>query len=280
MSVSPAVPVSAEPAAGLSQVERVVDTFIAPSKTFTDILRSTSWWLPFLLMVLSTTALNVVIDRQVGFDRVYANQVASSAKQSERLDGMEPAQKAQAMAVGTKFTRGFTFGFPVFLLVILLLYALIVWGCFNFGLGAQTTFAQVFAVTWYAALPNLLLPVIAIAAIYLGNGADSYDLRNPVGTNLAYYLSGASPMVRGTLQSLDVLKLWSVGLQIVGMAIVARKTMVQSAIVVGGLWFLARCLLRLVRRSAEALLLMETSKSKDRSRSLRDDKQGGTHGFR
>ena len=70
----------------------------------------------------------------------------------------------------------------------------------------------------------------------------SYDLRNPVGTNLAYYLSGASPVVRGALQSLDVLKLWSVGLQIVGMAIVARKTMVQSAIVVGGLWFLGALL--------------------------------------
>ena len=39
---------------GLSQMERVVDTFVAPKKTFTDILRSTSWWLPFLLMVLVT----------------------------------------------------------------------------------------------------------------------------------------------------------------------------------------------------------------------------------
>ena len=28
------------PAPGLSQVERVVDTFVAPSKTFADILRS------------------------------------------------------------------------------------------------------------------------------------------------------------------------------------------------------------------------------------------------
>jgi hypothetical protein len=28
---------------GLSQVERVVDTFIAPTKTFTDILRNTTW---------------------------------------------------------------------------------------------------------------------------------------------------------------------------------------------------------------------------------------------
>ena len=33
----------------LSQAERVVDTFIAPSKTFTDILRSSSWWLPWLI---------------------------------------------------------------------------------------------------------------------------------------------------------------------------------------------------------------------------------------
>ena len=34
---------------GLSQVERVVDTFVAPSKTFTDILRDQAggcriWW--------------------------------------------------------------------------------------------------------------------------------------------------------------------------------------------------------------------------------------------
>ena len=43
---------SSEP--GLSQIERVVDTFVAPKKTFTDILRSTSWWLPFLLLVLVT----------------------------------------------------------------------------------------------------------------------------------------------------------------------------------------------------------------------------------
>ena len=100
MSTSPAVPLSDRPAPGLGQVERVVDTFIAPSKTFADVLRSSSWWLPFLLMVLSTTALNFVIDRQVGFDRVYANQMASSPRQSEQMDSLEPAQKAQAMARG------------------------------------------------------------------------------------------------------------------------------------------------------------------------------------
>ena len=43
----------------LSQGERVIDTFIAPSKTFTDILRSQSWWLPFLIS--SSSAMGIYL---------------------------------------------------------------------------------------------------------------------------------------------------------------------------------------------------------------------------
>jgi hypothetical protein len=227
---------------GLSQFERVMDTFVAPSKTFADLLRSTSWWLPFVLMVVSTTALNVVIDKQIGFDRVYENQLAASPRQSERMNEMAPEQKAQALAIGTRITKYSAFAFPAILLLILALYSLIVWGCFNFGLGAQTTFSQVFAVSWYAALPYLFTPVVAIAVIYLGNNGDSYDLKNPVGTNIGYYLTSAPPLVRGLLSSIDVIKLWSVVLQAIGMAIVARKTLLQSALVIGILWFLGALL--------------------------------------
>ena len=225
-------------APALSPIERVVDTFVAPSKTFTDILRSQSWWLPFVLMVISATALNVVIDRQVGFDRVYENQLAQSPRQAERMNDMSPEQKAQSMAIGTRITRYSTFGFPLGLLLILVLYSLIVWGCFNFGLGAQTTFSQVLAVSWYAALPYVIPPVIAILVIYLGNGAENFNIRNPVGTNVGYYLAGAPPFVRGVLNSVDVIKLWSVALEAIGVAIVARKSLTQSAMVIGVLWFL------------------------------------------
>jgi hypothetical protein len=37
---------------GLTPVQRVVDSFVAPSKTFADILRNSSWWLPYLLSAL------------------------------------------------------------------------------------------------------------------------------------------------------------------------------------------------------------------------------------
>ena len=63
---------------GLSQVERVVDTFVAPSKTFTDILRDTSWWLPFLLAVVVSIGVTYTIDRQVGFGRVVENVILDS----------------------------------------------------------------------------------------------------------------------------------------------------------------------------------------------------------
>ncbi len=43
---------SAEAGPCLNQVERIVDTFVAPSRTFIDIRRNTSRWLPFLLVTL------------------------------------------------------------------------------------------------------------------------------------------------------------------------------------------------------------------------------------
>ena len=69
---------------GLSQVERVLDAFVVPSKTFADILRSTSWWLPFLLAAVVSVGMAFTIDKQVGFDRVVENQIQASQKQQMR----------------------------------------------------------------------------------------------------------------------------------------------------------------------------------------------------
>ena len=38
----------------VSQGQRIINTFVAPSKTFADLKRSASWWLPFLLMSLAS----------------------------------------------------------------------------------------------------------------------------------------------------------------------------------------------------------------------------------
>ncbi len=62
----------------LSQVERVVDTFVAPSKTFTDILRNQSWWLPFLLIVVIGYGFVFTVDKHVGWDQVLENSLKTN----------------------------------------------------------------------------------------------------------------------------------------------------------------------------------------------------------
>ena len=223
---------------GLSQIERVVNTFVAPTATFKDILRSTSWWLPFVLLVVSSVATAFVVDRKVGFDRAFDNQVRMSQTAQERMADLTPAQKAQAVKIQVEMTRYISYGSFAMVAIFLAIYSLILWASFNIGLGASTKFGQVFAVTMYSALPYLLTALLTILALTLGGNAEGYDYKNPVGTNLGYYLPDAAPWLRGLLSSFDVLKLWSLVLQVIGMAIIAKKKIAQSAIVVGIFWLI------------------------------------------
>jgi hypothetical protein len=226
----------AEQGAGLSEIERVVDVFVAPSKTFTDILRSATWWLPFLLAVVVTLAAAAVVDKQVGFERVAENQVRQSPKQEDALNNLTPEQRAQrlhGMGVGYRYSSYAAF---VFILIFVAIGAVLYWASFNFGLGAQTTFGQMFAVWMYAGMPRILTSLLAIVTLLFGGNADAYDMRNPVGTNLAYYMPDAAPWLKAFLSFFDVIGLWVLVLLILGTSIVAKVSRGKAAIVVIGWW--------------------------------------------
>jgi hypothetical protein len=220
----------------LSQVERVVDTFIAPSKTFTDVLRSTSWWLPFLLAVIFSAASAFAVDKQVGFDRVAEQAVSQSPTASDQLAQLTPEARAQRMRIQAVATKYFTYGSGIFFLIFGAIAALLNWATLNFGFGARTTFGQNFAVGMYASLPRLLVSVLNIIFLYAGVNTENFDLRNPVGTNLGYYLPDASPWLKTLLTFFDAFALWNLALVVIGTAIIARKSKGQAAIVVVGWW--------------------------------------------
>jgi len=228
-----------EPVAGLSQVERVVDTFFAPSKTFTDILRSANWIVPFVLLVIMATASTLVVSKQVGFDRVSENQIAGNPKAQEAMAELTPEARAQRIKISASITKGVSYAFPVFILIFGLIISLVLWASFNFGLGAQTKFNQVLAVWMYASLPKLLVSVIMILTLSFGSNQESYDLNYPAGTNLGYYLTDSAKWLRALLSWFDLLGLWSLLLLVIGMAIIAKKSITQSAAVVVGWWILA-----------------------------------------
>jgi hypothetical protein len=230
--------VAVESRQGLSQVERVVDAYLAPTKTFTDILRSSSWWLPFLLSAVVSLGVTFVIDRQVGFDRVVENQIHSSPKQEDAMASLTPEQRAgrmKGMIAGYRYT---SYASPIFILVVSAIGALVLWATFNFGLGAQTTYGQMLCLWMYAWLPKLLSALLTVVTLYFGGNNDGFDLKDPVGTNLGYYLPDTAPWLKTALGFLDVLGLWVLFLLVIGTAIVAKVSRGKAVAAVVGWWLI------------------------------------------
>ena len=81
--------VGGEQARGLSELERVVDTFVAPTATFKDILRSTAWTLagegggevgPGRDAELAVGVAEVVLDGRGGDETIRVRGLASHAR--------------------------------------------------------------------------------------------------------------------------------------------------------------------------------------------------------
>ena len=225
--------------AGLSQVERVVDTFVAPTKTFTDIRRNASWWLPFLLLILVSVAFAASIDRKIGFDQVAQSNINRSASTQQRMSTLTDAQREQSIHTIAAFTRVVSYVYPLIGLIFALICAGILMMTFNFGLGAKASYKEYLAVWFYAGLPFLIKFLLAAIAIFAGVSAEQFDINNPVGTNVGWYLTSDVPLwVRTLFSSADIFTLWVVVLLILGCSTIARVKRSSAAIVIIGWWVL------------------------------------------
>ncbi|WP_263358696.1 YIP1 family protein [Acidicapsa ligni] len=226
-------------APALTQVQRVVYTFTAPSKTFKDIKRSTSWWLPFLLSVIFSYALFASIGAKVGWTQVTENAIRMSPKQAEQMDKLTPEQRATQIAIATKFTEGIFAAVPVFSILATAVIAAVFFATINFGFGGKATFWQAFAVTWYAGLPALIKVILGIAALFAGAAPESFNSRNFSGTNIGYYLSpDTSKPILALATSFDVVTIWTLVLYSIGFSIIAGTKRSAGYITVFAWWIL------------------------------------------
>ncbi len=219
----------------LSETERVVDTFIAPRKTFTDIRRSASWWLPFVLMAISSFALVYVVDKKLGMEKVVENQMALSPKQAAKLDQLSPDQRAAQMEAIVKFNRTFSYAYPVLALVFAVIIAAILLGTFNFGFGAELKFKQCLAVTLYSWLPGILKALIAILAVSVG-GAEGFTFQNPVASNPGALVDPNSHFLYAVAISLDLFTIWTLVLAGIGYSCLTKVKLGTCMAVVFGWW--------------------------------------------
>ncbi len=223
----------------LSEGARVVDTFIAPSKTFSDINRSAKWWLPFLIIVIVSYAFVFAVDKKVGFEKVTENSVKLQPKRAEQLDQLPPDQREKQMEMGAKITRYISYGTPVITFIFLALTALILWGSYSFGAGAQVTFGKSMAIVTYANLVGCLKYLLAVVALYAGADADTFNMQNPAATNLGFLIDPMQHKVLYALgSSLDIMNLWIIALVALGFTYVCKVKKGTSFAIVFGWWAL------------------------------------------
>ena len=241
MAVAPLPPVSSSPTSTvppLSEGARIVNTFIAPSKTFTDLRRSAAWWGPWILISVVSLFFFYAVQRQVTFEQISKNQVARSAR-ADQFEKLPADQQARQLSISSKII-GFTmFGTPLLILLTSLISTVALWATFKVGAAADTTFGQAYAITLYASLPGIVGGLLGVISLFAGANPEGFDINNPVGTNLAYYLDPETTgkFVRGMASSLDVLSIWSVILIGIGYACTS-KVKRSTAITIVAVWFL------------------------------------------
>lgn len=222
----PPMPTEATPA-GLSEPQRLANAFVAPSKTFEDIRRNSSWWVPWLLGSIIAAAFFFTVDKKIGFETIAKNQMERAGGFAQRaMERLTPEERAQALhrqAVGQRI--GSMYFSWLISLLISAVGAAVLMAIFNFVLEANIPFRQALATFFYATLPRSLSLLLGILVLLIGVDASAYDLSNPVASNLGAFLDPATSgkFLFHLAAFIDVFGIWTVILLGMGFAKQSKK---------------------------------------------------------
>ena len=224
----------------LSPIGRVLDVFVAPSKTFDAVKQRPGWWVPLLIGVAVGVVFAWTVVHTIGVPTLVDGIIHQSTSLDERVSGATPeAAAAIRAAVAKQLTITLYLG-PVLTLIVGLRVAAVLLASANFIAGGRATFSQMLGVWFYGTLPLTLFYVVAIVAIFAGLGGDQFNLQNPVGTNIGFYLAGGeSPKwLVALLSSVDIFAIWTAIVLTIGVSIVAGIKRGAAGAIVFGWWLL------------------------------------------
>jgi hypothetical protein len=241
MAADPLPPVPATTsiteAAPLSEGARIVNTFIAPSKTFTDLRRNAAWWAPFLLMIVVSSAMVYTAGQKIGFRKIMENQMQAQPKTQERLDSLPADEREQRLEAGAKMTQTISYFFPVITLVFWLIITTALFATFKFAAGAGVSFKVSWAIVVYSALPLMLKTLLALLSVVAGISPDSFSFQNPVATNPGYFMNPAGNVfLYSVATGIDIFMIWTLVLTAIGFTCVSKVKSGTAYAIVFGWW--------------------------------------------
>ena len=222
----------------MSEPARILNTFIAPAKTFTDLQRNASWWGPLVLVVLVSLLYAATMDRKVGFEQIARNEIARSASRSAQMDKMAPDQKAQNVAISAAITKYIAYGSVILAFIFWAIMAGILLAVFRFGADAAVSFKVVWAIVIYGGMPWLIHALLGMLSMTAGVDREAFNINNPVGTNPAYFMDPTgNKFVLGMASAFDIFAFWSIALIGIGFACNSRVKRSTAIGIVAALFF-------------------------------------------
>jgi Yip1 domain len=226
-------------ATGLTQWQRVAYTFTSPSKPFEDIRRGNrSWWLPLIVGALASYILFGAVVQKVGIRQTVENQITLNPQAQEQMAKATPQQREKGMQFWTVFTEAIFICGPALQMLNALVFAAVLMGTINFGFGGRAKFGDLFAVVYYAWLPEVVKVLLGTAVIYAGIAPESFNIKNFAPTNLGAFLdpTDTAKWLYALASSLDAVTVWTLVLMSMGVAAVAGVKRSSGYIAVFGWW--------------------------------------------
>lgn len=221
-----APPVSPEPGQPrLSEGERLIDTFIAPRKTFTDIRVNSSWWVPWLITTILSVAFGAIAAQKIDMVQFTRHQIEQSKFRQQQFEQLPADQQERQLQIGATFTKVVFYIAPVFSLLFGLIAAAVLMAVFNFGFAAEVTFSQALAIVFYSFLPRSILALLMGISLLVASDPNSIDIAgNPMPTNLGFFMDPqGNKFLYSLISNIDIFALWTVVLMGLGFAVASRN---------------------------------------------------------
>jgi len=219
----------------LSEAQRIINTYVAPTKTFTDIRRKASWWAPWLLIAVVGWGMTFVVGQKIGFEQVTENQMRMQPKQMDRIEKLPPAQRERQISIQVAVTKGIAYCFPLVNLLVLTIIALVLLATANFAAGGDLTFGRTLAVVMYASLPGVVKALLVIVTLLAGVAPEGFTFQNPLASNLSFLATPPGGLY-ALLAAFDVFTFWTLSLAAIGVSCVSKLKRGTAFAIVFGWW--------------------------------------------
>jgi len=219
--------------APLSETQRCIDIFTAPTKTFIDIRRKATFWGPLIVMIIVGIGFSFTVQKKIGWEQVFQNNMRQAPATLEKIESNPKAESIKAGYIKGGAISSYLYW--VLVLLVTLITSLLIWVSINFGFGGKAKYSQIYAVSLYSGLVMNIKFLLGIVAIFAGLAPESFLINNPVGSNIGYYLSTDSPAwLRILCTQIDIFQIWAIVLSVIGVSVVAKVSKGKSAAVVVG----------------------------------------------